>query len=89
MLLTVLPVILAFGGGLLILFILAKVLKISLKIIWKLIINALIGAAILVLFNLVGGIFSFSIPITPLNALITGFLGVPGVILLIILQFIL
>lgn len=89
MLFTVLSVILAFGAGLLLLFIAGKVLKISLKIIWKLVINALVGAVIIILFNLIGGLFSLSIPITPLNALITGFLGIPGVILLIILQFIL
>jgi inhibitor of the pro-sigma K processing machinery len=41
------------------------------------------------LFNFVGGFFSLSIPINALNALITGVLGVPGVILLLVLQWIL
>ena len=44
---------------------------------------------ILFLFNLVGGFINLSIPINALNALITGVLGIPGVILLLILQWIL
>ena len=52
-------------------------------------VNALLGAMILFLFNFVGGFFSLSIPINALNALITGVLGVPGVILLLVLQWIL
>ena len=59
------------------------------KVLWKLVVNALLGAVILFLFNFVGGFFSLSIPINALNALITGVLGVPGVILLLVLQWIL
>ena len=65
--------ILAFAAGLLVLWLICK----------------LLGAVILFLFNFVGGFFSLSIPINALNALITGVLGVPGVILLLVLQWIL
>ena len=75
----------AFGIGLLILWLLCKLLKVSLKIIWKLVINALLGAFILVVFNLVGGLFGFTVPITFLSALVAGVFGVPGVIVLALL----
>ncbi len=81
--------ILAFAAGLLVLWLICKLLSFPLRVLWKLVINALLGAAILFLFNLVGGFFSLSIPINALNALITGVLGVPGVILLLVLQWLL
>ena len=65
--------ILAFAAGLLVLWLICKLLAFPLKVLWK----------------LVGGFFSLSIPINALNALITGVLGVPGVILLLVLQWIL
>lgn len=81
--------ILAFAAGLLVLWLICKLLSFPLRVLWKLVINALLGAAILFLFNLVGDFFSLSIPINALNALITGVLGVPGVILLLVLQWLL
>ncbi len=81
--------IISFAIGLFLLYIFALLLGVSIKIIIKLLINGLIGGAILLIFNLVGGIFGLSIIINPLNAIIVGFLGVPGVILILILQAIL
>ena len=81
--------IIAFAAGLLILWLICKLLSFPLKVLWKLIINAILGAVILFLFNLVGGFLNLSIQINALNALITGVLGIPGVILLLILQWIL
>lgn len=86
---TTLYVILAFAAGLLVLWIVCKLLAVPLKIIWKLFLNALLGAVVLLIFNFFGGFFSLSIPITPLNSLITGVLGIAGVILLLVLQLIL
>ncbi|MBQ6692823.1 MAG: pro-sigmaK processing inhibitor BofA family protein [Clostridia bacterium] len=81
--------IVAFAVGLLILWILCKILSFPVKVIGKLIVNALVGAVVLFLFNLIGGFFGLSIPINALSAIITGILGVPGVILLLIFQMIL
>lgn len=78
--------IISFIIGLALLYVLGLLLGVSIKILIKLLINGLIGGVILFLFNLVGGIFGLSIIINPLNALIVGFLGVPGVILVLILQ---
>lgn len=81
--------VLAFLLGLVLLYIVGLLLVIPIKILTKLLVNGVIGGIALFLFNLVGGIFGISIAINPLNALIVGFLGVPGVILLLILQVVL
>ncbi|TJX13192.1 pro-sigmaK processing inhibitor BofA [Tissierella creatinini] len=79
----------AFLGGLVLLFFLGMLLVIPIKLIIKLIFNGIIGGVVLLLFNLVGGLFGAFIPINPLSAIIVGIFGVPGVILLLILQTIL
>lgn len=81
--------ILSFLIGIILLYIILRLMVIPIKIIIKLIINALVGGLLLFFFNLVGGIFGLSIMINPLNAIIAGVLGVPGVILILILQAIL
>lgn len=83
------PTIFSFILGLILLYIVGLLLVIPIKILIKLLINGLIGGLLLFVFNLVGGIFGLSILINPLNAIIVGFLGVPGVILILILQAIL
>ncbi|NMB95167.1 MAG: sigmaK-factor processing regulatory BofA [Clostridiaceae bacterium] len=44
--------------------------------------NAIMGAIVLILLNLIGTYFNFHININLLSTLITGLLGIPGVILL-------
>lgn len=83
------PNILAFLFGLVLLYIIGLILVIPIKVIFKLIVNGIIGGVILFLFNLIGGLFGLAIAINPLNAIIVGLLGVPGVVLLLILQVIL
>ncbi len=76
----------AFGIGILVLWLICKLLKISLTIIWKLVINALLGALLLIVFNLIGSIFGLAIEITFLSALVAGVFGVPGVIVMALLS---
>ena len=54
------------------------------KLIWKLILNGVIGLALLLIFNFLGVYFKVSIPINWVSILITGFLGVPGLVFLFI-----
>ncbi|OOM76796.1 pro-sigmaK processing inhibitor BofA family protein [Clostridium sp. BL-8] len=74
--------------GIIVLFFVLKLLKWPIKII----INGVIGVVILYIANfiianlsLVGINTSFSLAINPITALIAGFFGVPGVIVLIII----
>ena len=68
--------------GLVLLYLLIKVLKWPLKIL----INGVIGIVLLYLTNLLGAYLGFSIAINWITALIEGFLGIQGVIFLIIFQ---
>lgn len=87
------------GGGMLIIigiillvFLIFKIFKISIKLFVKFLINALIGAALLYVCNIVFGgmlkIDALTLPINWLTAGVTGVLGVPGVILLLMLQYV-
>lgn len=73
-----------YAAGIIILFIVAKMFLMPIKIIIKLVWNAILGGALLWLVNLVGGVFGFTIAINWMSALIVGLLGIPGVILLIL-----
>jgi len=67
--------------------ILVKLFSWPLKILGKLILNGALGVLLLLLVNFIGGsmgIEQIIIPINAISALIAGFLGVPGVIFLII-----
>lgn len=68
------------------LYILVKVFSWPIKILFKLIINALLGALLLIIVNFIGQYFNFYIGINGITALIAGFLGIPGVIFLIIFK---
>lgn len=69
--------------------ILFRVFKVPIKILGKLLINSIIGGLALFLLNFVFGLLGFTIAINVFNAVFVGILGIPGLITLIILQFIL
>lgn len=62
-----------------------KVFTWPFKILMKLLINGVLGVILLILVNFVGEYINLHIAINPATALIAGFLGVPGVILLIVM----
>ena len=70
-------------GVILILWLVLKLFKVSFKVIWKLLINALIGGVVLYLLNLIPGI---SMPINWLTTIFTGIFGVPAVIVIFIVS---
>lgn len=76
---SVLAVFIAIGT----IYLLGMVLVMPIKLIIKLIINSIIGAVVLYVINLIGAPFEFILGINPITALLVGFLGIPGVILLI------
>ncbi|MFZ5351186.1 MAG: pro-sigmaK processing inhibitor BofA family protein [Bacillota bacterium] len=79
---TILAVFLAIGA----VYIVGMLLVLPVKLIVKLIINGIIGAAALFAINFVGAYFNFSIGINPITALIAGFLGIPGILLLLFIK---
>ena len=64
-----------------------KLLFSQMKLIWKIAINSLSGFICLWLLNLVSGITGIVFEINFITTLLVGFLGVPGIILLVIGQF--
>ena len=80
---------LGFLVAVIVLFLILKILSLPLKIIIKLMLNALIGGVVLFLLNIVGARFGLIIDINWISTLLVGFFGVPGVILVLIFQFLL
>ena len=70
----------------LVIFALIKILSAPIRLIFKLLINAVVGFILLFLVNLIGGYFGFSLDMNLVNALITGIFGIPGVIVLIFIR---
>lgn len=80
---------LSFFVALIVLYIILKILAAPVKIIIKLLINAFVGGVVLFLINLVGASFGIVLNITWITSLIVGIFGVPGVVLVILLQILL
>lgn len=74
----------AYVVGLVIVLILAKIFFKSMKTVIKILFNALIGGAVIALLNIMG----IGININWISALLVGFLGIPGVIVVLLLQFV-
>ncbi len=79
----------AYALGLVIIFILCRIFAKPLRWVMKIILNGIIGGLILAAVNFVGGFAGVSVIINPFSALLAGLLGVPGVILVVLLQYIL
>lgn len=81
-------IIIAYAFGLILLYIIGRILFMPIKLILKLVYNGIIGGIMLWLLNLVGGYFGLSVAINPITALIAGFLGIPGIVLLVVLKYV-
>lgn len=78
-------------GVLAVIFTVFKLAGVRSKVLWTLLLNGIIGAGMMCLFNIVFynylGMRFFKVPITWVSSLMAGVLGVPGVLLVLILQF--
>ncbi len=81
-----LGVIFAYALGLILLYIIGYILLFPIKLIIKLVYNGIIGGIILLIASFLGNLIGFTVIINPLTALITGFLGIPGAVMIILLQ---
>lgn len=84
-LLSILAIFLAIGA----VYVLGMLLVLPIKMIVRLIINGVIGALALIVFNLFGSYLGITIGVNPITALIAGFLGIPGVLLMIFVKMVL
>ena len=72
-----------------VLYLLGSIILKPLKLIFKLVVNSLLGVVLLWVFNFLGAFFNFFIPLNVVTVLIAGFLGLPGLILLVVLNLVL
>lgn len=75
--------------GLFLLLLTYKLFARPLRLLFKLLINSVIGLVLLLLLNFVGGFFNISIGINLFTVLLSGLLGLPGIALMLILQLVL
>ena len=75
--------IIAFAVGIIILALILKLVSIPIRLFWKFITNSIIGALMLWVVNLFGA----GVPIDILRALIAGIFGIPGVIVILLYQY--
>ena len=68
--------------GVLLLFIIVKLLSMPFKLVW----NGICGALLLWVVNLLGTFVGFGLKITIFKALIAGFFGVPGAVAVILFE---
>lgn len=76
-------------AGIVLLAILIKILSAPLRLITKLLLNTAIGYVVLFLFDFFGEFFAVSVELNLVNAIVVGCLGIPGIILLVLLKYIL
>jgi len=67
-------------------YVISRILVKPLKLAVKVLVNSLFGLLLLWGFNFLGTLMALTIPINLVTILVAGFLGIPGLILLIILQ---
>lgn len=78
--------IIVYFACIILIFIIGKLFIMPIKKILKLIFNSILGGIIIYLINIVGSTFNFHIGLNIYTALATGFLGIPGVVLLVFLK---
>ncbi|HHY59918.1 MAG TPA: pro-sigmaK processing inhibitor BofA [Clostridia bacterium] len=84
-----LQILFALGFIVFLVYLVSRILLKPLKLALKIVVNSLFGLLLLWGFNFIGAFFDILIPINVVTILITGFLGIPGLIFLIIMQFLL
>jgi inhibitor of the pro-sigma K processing machinery len=81
--------IVAYLMGLAALYFIGWILLVPMKFLSKMLLNALAGGVLLVLLSMVGGLVNLPVSLNAVTALMAGFLGVPGVALVVFLPMIL
>ena len=79
----------SFAVGLALICLTGYLLLVPMKLLWRLLAGGVLGALALMVVNLVGAPFGFSVSVNPFTAMAVGFLGLPGAVLVIVLQLLL
>ena len=79
----------SFAVGLALICLTGYLLLVPMKLLWRLMAGGVLGALALMLVNGVGALFGFSVSVNPFTAMAVGFLGLPGAVLVVVLQLLL
>ncbi len=82
-----LSTVLILAAGVALLVVLVKILSAPLRLITKLLLNTAIGYVVLFVFDFFAEFYAVSVELNLINAVVVGFLGIPGILLLVLLQF--
>ncbi len=85
---TEIGILLAYALGIFALYVVGYMFLLPIKVILRLLINSAAGALSIILINCVGSLWGIHISLNILTAVIVGMLGVPGVILLAVYNYI-
>ncbi|WZL79524.1 pro-sigmaK processing inhibitor BofA family protein [Eubacteriales bacterium mix99] len=80
-------VIIAYALGLALLYFVGWLLLVPMKWLLRFLLNGVIGGVALWVLNLLGGLTGITVAINFVTALTVGFLGIPGLVLILLLQF--
>ncbi len=76
----------AFLFGVLAIYVLIRLLYFPARALLKIAGNVVIGGLLIVVFNVLGGLWGLYIGVNVFTAAVAGFLGVPGILMLLVLQ---
>ena len=76
----------AFAVGLALVCLAGYLLLAPRRMLWRVLAGGVMGALMLAVVNLAGAAFGFSVAVNPFTALAVGFLGMPGAVMLVLLQ---
>ena len=79
-------VVLAAFFGVFVLYFVGKMLAGPARVILRVMLTATVGAVGLLVFNFVAGFFNLGIGINAVSALVVGYMGLPGLVMLVLLQ---
>lgn len=77
---------LAYLAGIIVTFLICKIFIVPLKMIFKILLNSVMGGILIFLINLIGATWNFHIGLNIITAVFVGLLGIPGSIALILLK---
>lgn len=80
---------LAYLAGIIVVFLIGRIFIVPLKVIFKLILNSILGGFLILLINLIGETWGFHIGLNIITAIFVGLLGIPGSVVLILLKLLL
>ncbi len=83
------PILFMFVLGVVLIALVGRLLLIPGKFIWRIVANGVAGALVLLRINFLSRFTGFSLPLNPFSALTAGFLGIPGIVLLWVLTYLL